>query len=95
MLLLLAHLQTGQVGVSQHQLVFVLEVLCHGALDGLAVLLLQREPEGAAESRSSVTGVCVCVGLGGRATGRLTSGGWRVVGSRCTLGTCASSAHSG
>lgn len=46
MLLLLAHLQTGQVGVSQHQLVFVLEVLGDGALDGLAVLLLQGETRG-------------------------------------------------
>lgn len=46
-LLLLPHLQTGQVRVSQHQLVFVLKVLGDGALDGLAVLLLQREPEGA------------------------------------------------
>lgn len=45
MLLLLPHLETWQVGVSQDQLVLVLKVLCYCAFNGLAVLLLQREPE--------------------------------------------------
>ena len=43
MLLFLAHLEAGQVGVPQDELVFVFEVLRYGALDGLAVLLLQGE----------------------------------------------------
>lgn len=97
-LLLLPHLQAGQVGVPQHELVFVLEILGHGALDGLAVLLLQREAEGqqkGREVREVALDAAVASGLGGGATRRLTSGGWRVVGSRCTLGTCASSGRSG
>lgn len=44
MLLLLSHLQTWEVGVSQDELVFVLEVLGYCAFSGLAILLLQREP---------------------------------------------------
>lgn len=43
MLLLLPHLETRQVGVPQDELVLVLEVLCYGAFNSLAVLLLQRE----------------------------------------------------
>ena len=46
MLLFLSHLEAGQVGVPQDELVFVFEVLRYGALDGLAVLLLQGEPAG-------------------------------------------------
>lgn len=45
MFLLLSHLETRQVGVSQHELVFVLEVLGDRAFDCLAILLLQGEPE--------------------------------------------------
>lgn len=44
-LLLLPHLETWQVGVSQDKLVLVLKVLRYRAFNGLAVLLLQREPE--------------------------------------------------
>lgn len=43
MLLFLAHLEAGQVGVPQNQLVLVFEVLRHRAFNRLAVLLLQGE----------------------------------------------------
>lgn len=52
MLLLLSHLQTWEVGVSQDELVFVLEVLCYCAFNSLAVLLLQREPEASKHQKS-------------------------------------------
>lgn len=44
MLLLLAHLQTRQVGVLELQAVLLPEVLGHRALHGLAVLQLEGEP---------------------------------------------------
>lgn len=44
MLLLLAHLQTRQVGVLELQAVLLPEVLGYRALHGLAVLQLEGEP---------------------------------------------------
>lgn len=44
MFLLLAHLQAGQVGVPQLQVVLVPEVLSHSSLHSLPVLQLQGEP---------------------------------------------------
>lgn len=43
-LLLLADLEAGQVGVLQLQVVFLLEVLSHGALHRLTTLQLQGKP---------------------------------------------------
>lgn len=43
-LLLLPHLQAGQVWILELKVVFLLEVLSHRALHGLPVLQLQREP---------------------------------------------------
>lgn len=43
-LLLLPHLQAGQVWILELKVVFLLEVLSHCALHGLPVLQLQREP---------------------------------------------------
>lgn len=45
-LLFLAHLQAGQVWILELQVVLLLEILRDGALHGLSVLQLQREPAG-------------------------------------------------
>lgn len=46
MFLLLAHLQAGQVGIFELQVVFLTEVLRHCSLHSLSVLQLQRKPDG-------------------------------------------------
>ena len=56
MLLFLAHLEAGQVGIPQDELVFVFEVLRYSALDGLAVLLLQGESARETMTRDRGTG---------------------------------------
>lgn len=87
MLLLLPHLQARQVGVPQHELVFVLEVLGHGALDGLAVLLLQREAEGQqrAEGQRGRAGRCSGLWSGWRCDKAPYV--WWLAGRRVTLHT--------
>ena len=52
-LLLLAHLQTGQVGVLELQAVLLSEVLRHGAFNCLTALKLQRKPEDLKATRIS------------------------------------------
>ena len=52
MLLLLAHLQAGQVGVFQLQVVLLFEVLGYRTFYGLATLKLQGEPGGGAGQTS-------------------------------------------
>lgn len=44
MLLFLANLQAGQVGILELKVIFLLEILCHCALHSLSTLQLQRKP---------------------------------------------------
>lgn len=44
MLLFLANLQTGQVGIFELKVIFLLEILCHCALHSLSTLQLQGKP---------------------------------------------------
>lgn len=44
MLLFLANLQAGQVGILELKVIFLLEILCHCALHSLSTLQLQGKP---------------------------------------------------
>jgi hypothetical protein len=46
MLLFLANLQAGQVGIFELKVIFLLEILCHCALHSLSTLQLQGKPVG-------------------------------------------------